>query len=162
VASYRTTIIDRALANRDLVEFYLLAPGIAGGDVHKAEAVAGRIAAIDAAQGFLAKARIAESRKQTGALESLLRQAVDAAPANYRARIALARFYTASDRANPAAAKEHAQCAIQIDSTRVDAYAVLAEIYAQGAQWAKLDGLLTEAAAQVPDDLAPITGRRSA
>jgi tetratricopeptide (TPR) repeat protein len=142
-------------ANRDLIEFHLLAPGIAGGDVHKAEAMAARIAAIDAAQGFLARARIAEFRKQAGAVESLLRQAADAAPAHYLARVALARYYANPDHTNPAAAEEQARRAIQIDCTRVDAYAVLAEVYAQQAEWTKLDALLTEAAAQVPDDLVP-------
>ena len=48
----------------DLLEFYLLAPGIAGGDPRKAVEVASRIAAIDAAEGFLARARIAQFHKQ--------------------------------------------------------------------------------------------------
>jgi hypothetical protein len=50
-------------AQRDLMEFYLLAPGIAGGDVKRAEATAQSIAAIDAAEGLSAKARIAAYRK---------------------------------------------------------------------------------------------------
>jgi len=133
-------------ANRDLIEFYLLAPGIAGGDIRKAEAIASRIAAIDAAQGFLAQARIAEFRKQSGDMESFLRRAVEADPASYRARVALARI-TASE--------EDARRAVQIDGTRVDAYAVLAELYADRAEWTKLDAVLSESAAQAPDDLVP-------
>src|SRR5262245_47063108 len=44
-------------ALRDLVEFYLIAPSLLGGDTRKAAAMAQRIQAIDAAEGFLAQAR---------------------------------------------------------------------------------------------------------
>src|SRR5260370_9145331 len=39
----------------DLLEFYLLAPGIAGGDPRKAAEVASQVAAIDAIEGLLAR-----------------------------------------------------------------------------------------------------------
>src|SRR5262245_9779050 len=42
-------------ALRDLVEFYLLAPGIAGGDRKKAAATAERMSSIHAAEGLLAQ-----------------------------------------------------------------------------------------------------------
>jgi hypothetical protein len=54
----------------DLLEFYLLAPGIAGGDQRKAVEVAGRIAAIDAAK---ASCRASPSFEQVDVRESLLR-----------------------------------------------------------------------------------------
>src|SRR5215467_4656941 len=81
----------------DLLEFYLLAPGIAGGDSRKAVEVAGQIAAIDAVEGLLARARIAGFQKQLAAREDLLRQAAEAQPPRYKARMALAQFYLEDD-----------------------------------------------------------------
>ena len=80
-------------ALRDLMEFYLLAPGIAGGDTRKAEAIAQRIAAIDECAGFLARARIAEYRNDQSVEGAMLRRAAAIRPAVYRAQTALAEFY---------------------------------------------------------------------
>ena len=78
---------------RDLMEFYLLAPGIIGGDEGKAAATVQRLAAIDPAEGFLAQARLAAYHKQTEQTEESLRKAVEAQPTSYRAHMALAQFY---------------------------------------------------------------------
>src|SRR5580704_9716418 len=78
-------------ARRDLMEYYLVAPGIAGGDIQKAAATAEHIAALDAAEGFLARARIASFRKQTAETQAMLTKAVGTQPSNYRALSELAR-----------------------------------------------------------------------
>ena len=142
-------------AQRDLLEFYLLAPGIAGGDPRKAETTAARIAEIDLPEGFLAKARIADSLKRTGEQEAYLRQAAEAKPPNYRARIALARFYLEPAYTNPAAAEAAARQALEIHDDRVEAYTVLAEIYAIRAEWNTLETVLNQSTRHVPDDLTP-------
>jgi tetratricopeptide (TPR) repeat protein len=142
-------------ALRDLMEFYLLAPGLLGGDTRKAEETAGRIARLDAAEGFLAKARIAESRKQTVETEAWLRKAAEAQPPKYRARIALADFYLAPEHANPGGAETQAKQAIQLDPGRSAGYCVLAQLYADRADWSALDAILTVAAREVPDDWSP-------
>src|ERR1039458_3805197 len=54
-------------ALRDLMEFYLLAPGLIGGDPHKAVEVASRIGEIDVVEGLLGRARIAEFHSQVAA-----------------------------------------------------------------------------------------------
>ena len=152
-------------ALRDLLEFYLLAPGIAGGDPAKAVPLAGRIGQIQPPLGFLAEARIADLQKKPAETEASLRKAVEAAPPNYGARIALARFYLARSyldpaHFNPTAAETQAREALTLDPTRVDAYAVLAEILThhtlstQG-DWSQLESILAAAASAVPDDLAP-------
>ena len=154
--------IDRALeldpkdvqANRDLLEFYLLAPGIAGGSRQKAGAVAERIAAIDVPEGFLAKARLASFDKQPTLEESLLRKAAGAQPASYRAQIALAEFYLTRERAS-VAAEAAAREALRLVPGRADAYAVLAEGYAERGAWADLEAVVAEAEREVPDDLYP-------
>jgi len=65
---------------RDLVEYYLLAPGIAGGDPRKAAAAAERIGEIDTAEGFLARARVAGFPKPTAEAEAFLGKAAESRP----------------------------------------------------------------------------------
>jgi tetratricopeptide (TPR) repeat protein len=142
-------------ALRDLIEFYLLAPSVAGGDRRKAEETAGRIAQIDVAEGLLANARIAEFHKQTAAAEAALRQAAAAQPPSYRARITFAQFYLASEHYDLAAAEAVARQAMLLDPGRVDAYSVLAQVCVDRSDWSALNGILQEAGKEVPDDLAP-------
>jgi len=110
-----------------------------------------RIAAVDASEGFLARARVA----QPAETEALLRQAAQAQPASYRARIALAQFYLAPAHANPGAAESAARQALNLDGGRAEAYAILAGIYADRIGASDLDGFLAGASRAVPDDLAP-------
>jgi hypothetical protein len=141
-------------ALRDLMEFYLLAPGIAGGDKAKAALIAERIAGIDAAEGFSAKARLAAFQGNRGQVEGLLHKALEKDPSRYRSRIALANFYSASDGASPEAV-EQARQAIQIDPGRAEAYAILARAYATRGHWAELESILAAAEKGVSDDLVP-------
>lgn len=142
-------------ALRDLLEFYLVAPGIVGGDSNKAPGLAGEIAKIEPALGFLAEARIAEFHKQAVEREKLLREAAEARPPSYDARMALAKFYLEPSHFDADDAEKEARQALQLDGTRVGAYAVLAETLAHSGAWAELDSTLTAAAAAVPDDLTP-------
>ena len=141
-------------ALRDLLEFHLLAPGVVGGDGKKAEAVAQRIAAIDACEGFLASARMANFRKDQKETEAMLRRAVSVKPSSYKALMALAAFQLASGR-DDREAESLAQAAIKVDSGRAEAYGILATIYASRANWSALDALLPSAMQAVPDDLTP-------
>jgi tetratricopeptide (TPR) repeat protein len=136
----------------DLLEFYLLAPGIAGGDSRKAVEVAGQIAAIDAVEGLLARARIAGFQKQVSAREDLLRQAAEAQPPRYKARMALAQFYLEDGNTNLSAAAAQAKIARDVDPDRVAAYAVLATYYADRGEWNELESVLETAHRAVPDD----------
>lgn len=142
-------------AQRDLLEYYLAAPGIAGGDIRKALAMAEHIGELESPEGFLAKARIASFRKQTGETEALLRQAAEAQPPSYRARAELAKFYLATEHSNRVAAESAAQELLKLDRSRVDSYSILATIYAERREWSALDAILTEGSQQNPDDLTP-------
>jgi tetratricopeptide (TPR) repeat protein len=143
-------------ALRDLMEYYLLAPGIAGGDQHKAGAVAERIAAADPAEGLLARARLAAFHKQAGENEALLRRAADAQPPRYRARMAAAQFFVSREPADLKSAEQYAGEALQLDRTRVDAYAILAVVHASRSEWNQLEAILAESAKEVPDDPVPL------
>lgn len=140
---------------RDLTEFYLLAPGIIGGDAHKATETAAHLRSIDPVAGLLAEARLAAFRKRTTDAEASLRRAVDVRPPSYRARIALAEFYLSSVPPRFDDARKPAEEALALDPGRVDAYATLAEIRAARAQWPELDAVLAAAAREVPDDAVP-------
>jgi hypothetical protein len=153
--------IDRALALdpcdvqalRDLLEYYLVAPGLVGGDKEKARATAQRISAFDPVQGFLAQARTAEALNDASTQEAALRKAIEAGATDYRAHVTFAAFYVS--RGNWEAARLQAQVALQIDDTRVDAFALLATIEAHRGSRAGLDALLDTAERRVPDDLTP-------
>jgi predicted Zn-dependent protease len=135
---------------RDLMEYYRLAPGIAGGDRTRAAAIARHIGSLDPAQGFLTQAELSPATAQ-----DLYRKAVECRPRDYRARIALANSYLAKPHQNLAAAEEQAREAVRIDSGRVDSYAILARLYAEDGRWSDLDTLLETAERAVPDDLTP-------
>ena len=141
-------------ARRDLLEFYLLAPGIVGGDPHRAAEVAEQIGGIDAPEGFLAKARIALFQTRTADGEMLLRKGAQAQPPSYRAQIELARFCLDPDHPDRDAAERAARHALDLDRSRAEAYNILAEIYAGGGEWRLLDWILRQASQQNPDDLA--------
>lgn len=142
-------------ALRDLMEYYLLAPGIAGGDAGKAAAVATSIAALNATEGFLAQARLAVFHKQTSKVEGFYRKAVEAEPGNYRARIVWAQYDLASDQPNSESAERQAREALALDRGRVEAYGILAATYADREAWNELDSILAAVAKEVPDDAAP-------
>ncbi len=76
----------------DLFDFYLEAPGFLGGGYDKALAVAERISVIDPPEGYFAKAKLAQKRKEYQSAEEHLRQAISAAPHEVGHMIALARF----------------------------------------------------------------------
>jgi tetratricopeptide (TPR) repeat protein len=142
-------------ALRDLIEYYLMAPGILGGDTNKAEAVARQIAALDAVEGLLAGARIAEFRKDSTRTEALLQRAAKLRPPSYKAQMALAWFYLAPEHRDDAAAEALGKGALGLDGGRAEAYCVLAVSYADRANWSALETLLSSAAQAVPDDAAP-------
>ena len=142
-------------ALRDLIEYNLLAPGLLGGDSRKAAEIAARIAAIDPAEGFLSKARIAAFRKRTGEAEALTRRAVEAQPSSYRARIALAELLLAREDPAQDAAEAEAREAWKIDGGRVEAPAILASIYAARGNWNALEDTLGAASRLIPDDPVP-------
>jgi Tfp pilus assembly protein PilF len=139
-------------AKRDLLEFYLVAPGIVGGDSRKADAVAAQIATVDPSEGFLAKARLAEYHKDYAQAEAMLRRAAEVRPPSYRAHLALARFYLKPPLGNPAAAELWGRAAVALDAGRSGGYEVLASVYAARCDWNSLDSVLAAAEQEVPDD----------
>ncbi|MEO8595855.1 MAG: hypothetical protein ABI759_21220 [Candidatus Solibacter sp.] len=142
-------------ALRDLVEFYLIAPGLIGGSVRDAIATATRIEEIDPAEGALARARVAAYQKDSTREKTFLRKAVALSPSAYKPQIALAQFYLEVSHQDLKDAEEEAQEGVRIDPTRVDAHAILAAVYATKKAWASLDATLAAAQSAVPDGATP-------
>jgi tetratricopeptide (TPR) repeat protein len=76
----------------DLSEFYVEAPGIMGGGIEKARALVPLIAKYDPAGAHLAEARVNEEKKQFGAAETELREAIRLAPGKVGPVLDLAQF----------------------------------------------------------------------
>ena len=156
-----TKELDRALeldptdiqALSDRIEYYLLAPGIVGGDKTQANAVAARIARIDAAEGFAAQARIASFEKRDDRAGALLNRAIAADPGKYKIWIALARTQQAPGHLPDAEAA--ARRAIALDDSRAAGYSILAAILARQNRKQELQELLQRSDSAVPDDLTP-------
>ena len=79
-------------AMNDLLEYYLEAPGIMGGGLDKAAALAERIGGRDPAEKHYALARVAEKRKEYQTAEQHLRRASELAPQQIGRVVELARF----------------------------------------------------------------------
>jgi tetratricopeptide (TPR) repeat protein len=83
----------------DLFDYYLEAPGFLGGGFDKAQRVAAQIASIDPAEGYFARARLAEQKREYGAAESQLRRAIELAPFQVGRLLDLAKFLAKQGRA---------------------------------------------------------------
>jgi tetratricopeptide (TPR) repeat protein len=75
----------------DLLDFYLQAPGVAGGGMEKAQKVVAMIGRVDPAEGQWAQAKVDEKRKAWNSAEEHLRRAVELSPQAGR-HVALARL----------------------------------------------------------------------
>jgi cytochrome c-type biogenesis protein CcmH/NrfG len=67
-------------ALNDLFDYYLEAPGFLGGGFHKAEGLIDQITRQDPAEGYFAKAQLADRRKEFNDAAEHLRRAMDLAP----------------------------------------------------------------------------------
>ena len=78
----RAVVLDPASvdARQALLQYYLNAPGVAGGSVSKAREQASAIGALDAHGGRLAAARIADHEKEWPAAEAAYREAIALQP----------------------------------------------------------------------------------
>jgi tetratricopeptide (TPR) repeat protein len=86
----------------DLFDYYLEAPGFLGGGEKKAEALAAKMTARDAAEGHYYQAQLAERRKEFDTAEQHLRSAVQLAPKQVGRFIDLAKFLAVRGRTKEA------------------------------------------------------------
>jgi tetratricopeptide (TPR) repeat protein len=138
-----------------LLQYYLHAPAIAGGDKAKARAMADEIERIDPVEGCLARIELARFDKNEAAIEPLYVKAVQANPKHYGVRISLANLYFSDKQKKYDIAEKNWQAAQETAPTRIEAYNMLAVWYAKSERWQDLDKVLATAEANVPDNLNP-------
>jgi hypothetical protein len=138
---------------KDMILFYLEAPGIIGGDKTKASAMALEITKIDPVEGAHAEIRVAQRLKQEPHAEELLRKAMAARPESYLGRVALSGFLLGNK--DYAAAEREAREAIRIHPGRIGAYGQLVVALVHQDRWNDLDTALAAAEKAVPDDFVP-------
>ena len=80
-------------ARADLAEYYIEAPGIAGGDKAKAQAQAAEIAKLDAARGHLLLGQIHAKEEDFAASEAAFKQAIADNAKDPRGTVALGNLY---------------------------------------------------------------------
>ena len=146
---------NNVTANEDMIQFYLQAPSIAGGDKKKADQLADHMVQVNPVQGDLLKIEIAMQEKRNGELEGLMQQAVKADPKNYDARVQAATYYLGQGGQSLEEGEEQAEEAVKLDPDRVAGYSILAQVYATEGRWKELDSVVAQAEKAVPDDLSP-------
>ena len=148
-------------ALQDLAQFYWHAPGMVGGDKQKARQTADRLFTISPFRGAAARADFAQDEKDSSqrnaAVQGIWRSAASAQPDSYDAHAALAAAYVEEpiDASHLAAAEMEAKHALALDPSRINAYSVLAVVYARTGHWNEFDWALKLARERVPDDRTP-------
>ena len=138
-----------------LMEYYLQAPSLFGGDKTKARAIPDQIMKIDPVRGYFAMTDLARFDKQHDRVDGLLRKAVEARPASFDAQLQLGNYCAFSDRKKFEEAENRAREARRIDPDRVGAHSLLAAVLVQEGKWTELDRALADAEKAVPDNLWP-------
>ena len=85
-------------ARFELMRYYLMAPGIAGGGLEKAQAQALKIAELDATRGYIARGVIADHERKPKEAEAAYRKAMETDPFGVQGPIALASFFAGQKR----------------------------------------------------------------
>jgi hypothetical protein len=138
-----------------MMQFKFQAPSLMGGSKDEARALAEKITLLDASEGYLAHAELAELEKNPAQMETDFLQAAQANPQSYHALTELARFYSEAPHAKYDEAAKNARNAVQLDSQRAEAYWILARVFALQQRWGDLEPILATAEKNVPDDLRP-------
>jgi len=136
-----------------MIDFYMQAPGIVGGDKAKAHAIADRLMKIDPAEGYRAQITLARYDKQPGRIEELLRKAVEVRPASYDARISLGEWCANQKKFDEA--ERHAREAVRLHPDRAAPYGLLAAVLVHQDKWTELDAALAQSEKADPDNLFP-------
>lgn len=152
----RTLQLDPAnvYALEALARFSWYAPALAGGDKAKAMQTVGRVIQLDSTRGYALKAELDATEDKARVLDDW-KLAVSAQPASYAAHIGLGNELLHAGGESWRGAESEAKKALAIDASRVEAYRLLATVFAETQQWPQLDAAIREARTAVPDDPSP-------
>lgn len=139
-----------------LIQYYLLAPSIVGGDKEKARQLADAAVQDDPAHGWLMQARIALQDQDYAKAESAYLSALKADPQSFAATVALGSFYLQDAVKKYAMTEKYGRDAIRLDPTRAQGYSlVAAQLIYRGNTGADLDAVLAQGEKADPDDWSP-------
>ena len=138
-----------------LMLYYFAAPSFLGGDRAKAAGLADKIASVDAARGWMARASLAREQKDPAAQLDYARRAVAADPRNFDAQSELSQDLIDRPPADYRILEESACRLLELDPGRPDGWRALAELHVASRCWTELDQLLEAAEQFNRDDLSP-------
>lgn len=138
-----------------LMLYYFSAPSFLGGDKSKSNAFADRIAAIDPARGWLARAALAREQKDAAAELDYHLRAVESDPTNFDAQSELAQYYLDRPQPDYPAIASSACKLLELDPERPDGWRALIALHAASHCWTQLDEVLETSEQFNPDDLSP-------
>ena len=145
--------------NLDALFGYMLylqgAPSFLGGDKAKASQFAEKIAAINEAHGWIAKASLAHERKDQAAELDFAVRAVAADPADFDTLAASEQALLAQNKREYKAIEETGCKMLEVDPWRPDGWRMLVEALVASHCWTELDELLETAAQFNGEDLTP-------
>ncbi len=152
-----TLAIDPAnvRALRDAMEYYMVAPSIAGGNQDEGRKIPDRISRINPVEGLLAQIWLVRFEKQNDRIEPLYRRALEIDPNNFEVRASYGTYLTSDASKKYPEAEQHGRAAVRIAPDRAGGYTVTARALAGQRKWKELDQILVEAEKAVPDNLAP-------
>ncbi len=133
-----------------LIEYHMQAPGIAGGNKVEARRLAGVIAQIDSVAGFDAWKTVYLYDGNYDALESRIRQVIEAHPGDKRGYIEMARL--CEKRQDFGCARENLEKVLALDTQDVRPYWNLHRIYAAEGRIDKAEETLDLAIARQPSE----------
>ena len=139
----------------DMMQYYLHAPGLAGGDKAKAHATAEQLMKLDPMKGYQAQIEIASAEKQTARVREIVNQALTMRAETYEAHMMLGNYLVGSNYKKYDEAERHAREAIRIHSDRAGAQSLLAATLVRQDKWPELDAGLAQAEKENPDNLFP-------
>lgn len=137
-------------ARRDLMQYYVEAPWIVGGDKQKAREQIDAIAALDSLQGRLARAAYLSTNKQWKQAESEYLAVLDQRPTRIEPYMEAASFF--EDRKDPQKLERIVDSAARVDSAdpRLNYYRAVIRVL-RGNQLLEAEQLLKSYVANVPD-----------
>ena len=142
-------------ARYSLIQFYLEAPGIVGGDKKKARAMAEDLVRTNPSRGYRALLDVTIAEKDTTHRAELLGKAVAADSNDYAARMDWAGFVLGRDSSRSPAAERESRNIVAHFPDRSGGYLLLAIVLATQQRWSDLDSLLALAEHRLPDNLSP-------
>jgi len=146
---------NNVAALREMMQYLLAAPAVAGGDKDGARKLADQIMKLDPVEGYFAQARIAKADAQEDRIDGLYRKAIEVKPASYEARIAYGAYLISSSVKKYEGAVVQAAEALRLEPDRIPPYNLLATCLCAQKKWKELDDLLVRAEEKVPDNLSP-------